>query len=1238
MTEESFVDKLNQVLECMADGDSTAEIEFPEQSNETMAKSITLLGRARDYIRDTEAARKEREQQLRTVSLYSRGLLEASLDALVTISPEGKITDVNAATEEATGVSREKLIGTDFSLYFTEPQKAGEGYRKVLTEGLVRDYPLTIRHASGRTIDVLYNATTYKNEAGELKGVFAAARDVTERKRMEEQLRTVSLYSRALLEANLDALVTISPEGKITDVNAATEEATGVPRNRLIGTDFSSYFTEPQMAGEGYRKVLAEGLVRDYPLTIRHASGRTIDVLYNATTYKNEAGELQGVFAAARDVTERKRMIDELEAQNWFRSGQTELNDRMRGELETAALARNILSFLCRYLNVQIGTFYAKKDNTFRLFSSYAYVRRKNISNVYELGEGLVGQAALEKEPIIVRNVPPDYIAVTSGLGEAAPRNILIFPFIFEGEVKGVIELGAFDEFTDRQLQFIKIVSENIAIAFDSSAARQTMREMLEKTQQQARDLQQQAEELQVQSEELQAQQEELKASNEEMERKNEILERQTAYLEKQKTEMERKNVELQNARSEIEEKASQLELTSSYKTEFIANMSHELRTPLNSILILTKILEENKEGTLKADQLESLQVIYNSASDLLTLINQILDLSKIEAGKMDLNIEEIQPSCFLSFAEKNFRPVAEYKKLTFEVKMEEGLPETIRSDRTKIEQIIRNLTANAIKFTDQGSVSITVGRPSSTAALPGLKPEKAISITVGDTGLGIPLDKQKIIFKAFEQAHDEKVDKSEGAGLGLYISRKLARFLGGEIEFSSTEGEGSRFHFCFPETPESVDEKCGDRCATLESRGFGPIITEAKVPETVGRIVIPDDRDEMKSDDMTVLIIEDDAQFAKTLFDISHRRGFKCIVAGDGETGLVLARSFLPKAIILDLILPGIDGWVVMEELKSDIELRHIPVHIISALDEKVHAMKEGAIGYLEKPVTNEQLYGAFDKIEKFISERIRKLLVIDDDGMIRKEIVGLLGSKNIEIFEAGTGAYACELLKSRAFDCVVLDLVLPDMSGFQLLDKMRSNDIVPVPVIVYTAKELTREEALKLREYAESIIIKDIRSPERLLDEVTLFLHRVDSDLQTDQKKMIRMVHDREAIMKNKKILVVDDDMRNTFALAKLLRDKGMRVTLAEDGKKALEALDREPDFDLVLMDIMMPRMNGCDATRAIRKQQRFSKLPVIALTAKAMKEDREKCLQAGANEYLAKPVEVEKLLSMLRVWLYK
>jgi len=950
-------------------------------------------------------------------------------------------------------------------------------------------------------------------------------------------------------------------------------------------------------------------------------------------------------------------MSEETESQNWLKTGQAELNEKMRGEQDIIELSENIVTYIASYIDANLGAIYLKDEkDKLRLVSSYSYTKRKNLSNEFEVGSGVVGQAALEKKPILLTNVPDDYLKINSGLGEGKPANILVLPFLYEGDLKGVIELGSFNDLNDLHLQFLNQTAENIAIAFNTAESRLELKKLLEQSQAQSEELQSQQEELRVTNEELEEQTkalkesgDELKQQQDELQKANVELEHKTDDLTKQKKEIETKNVELESARKEIEKKAADLEVSSKYKSEFLANMSHELRTPLNSILILSRLLYENKKGNLDEKQAESAQTIHSSGNDLLLLINEILDLSKIESGKMIINIEDMSLKQLPVYLKQNLQHVVEEKNIFLKVKIEKDVPDIITTDRQRVEQIIKNLMSNAIKFTTEGGITVNIYKPATEDKMirSDVQISDMIAIKVTDTGIGIPPEKQKLIFEAFQQVDGTTSRKFGGTGLGLSISRELAKILGGEIHLESEEGKGSSFTLYLPENisiddidPELI-EKQEEKIDREEFKEPKEKTAEkkkqpAKRKQTVSGI--RDDRLDINDNDKSILIVEDDRRFAKLLFDLTREKGFRCLLAEDGEAGLQMAMQYIPSAIILDVGLPRTDGWTVMEKLKNNPETRHIPVYFISGQDKKVAAMQMGAIGYLTKPVDLDQIDGAFSKIENTISKDIKKLLVVEDDENMRNSILELIGDKDVSIEATGNGEDALKLLQKDEFDCMILDLGLSDISGFELVKKISKNDkIQEIPIVIYTGKELTKKEDNQLLKYAQSIIIKGAKSPDRLVDEVSLFLHRIDSNLPDEQKKEIKLQHDKEEIFKDKKILVVDDDIRNIYALSSILGDKEIEISTAENGKDALNVLEKESDFDLILMDIMMPEMDGYEAMTRIRKIEEFKDVPIIALTAKAMKGDRQKCINAGANDYLSKPVDVDKLLSLLRVWLY-
>ncbi len=977
-------------------------------------------------------------------------------------------------------------------------------------------------------------------------------------------------------------------------------------------------------------------------------------------------------------MTEQLReMTRKNAAQDWLKTGQAELNSKISGEQDIATLSRNILNFICRYLNMQIGVIYLLDEPENRLSSlqpslkmiaSYGYTRRKNLASQFALGEGLVGQAALERQAILISQVPDDYIHIQSGLGEAVPRHILVLPFLYEDGLKGIIELGGFEAFSDQHLEFLRQVAEAIAIATNTAQSRTKMQELLNQTQTQAEELQAQAEELQSQTEELQTQQEELRQTNDE-------LQMRTRELERQKDEVREKNTVLERTQRDIEEKARELELASKYKSEFLANMSHELRTPLNSLLILAQLLSNNKAGNLNVKQVEYAKTIHSAGNDLLTLINEILDLSKVEAGKMDVHLEEILLPELAEITEHKFHHVAENKKLAFSVNYEKNLPPHIYTDGQRLKQILNNLLSNAFKFTASGSIRVEIGRPVVTDDFVrkiGLNPQKTIKFSVIDSGIGIPKDKLMLVFEAFQQADGTTNRRFGGTGLGLSISRQLSRLLGGDIHLSSEVDKGSIFTLYLPEHLETKSQN-------NSSTGIRPAVRSDKItsdepaipwamnqvaesgmvtlteqpqqsvestklyqqPQPVApvEIEVEDDRFDLQAGDKFILVVEDDRKFSGILIELAREKDFKCILAEDGKTALQLAEQYQPNAIILDVGLPKVDGWTVMERLKDNPKTRHIPVHFMSAADHGRDARNMGAIGYLLKPVSMNELSEAFRRIEQFIANTLKNLVIVVENQLHQDKILDLVSNEGATVATFKTCDAAHGYLLKNATDCLILDIELAQGTAVKFLQQLAADEgLSQIPVIIYADRELTLSEEQMLQTCSSSLTVKAVRSPERLLDEATLFLHQLEAKLPNEKRKMLQMVHDKEAILRGKRVLVVDDDMRNTFALATVLEEREMEVIVAKNGRESLRLLDENPDIALILMDIMMPEMDGYEAMRKIREQPRFRKLPMIALTAKAMKGDKAKCIEAGANDYLAKPVDTDKLVSLMRVWLYR
>jgi CheY-like chemotaxis protein/HAMP domain-containing protein len=941
----------------------------------------------------------------------------------------------------------------------------------------------------------------------------------------------------------------------------------------------------------------------------------------------------------------------QVENQLWLNAGAARLDALLRGEQSLELLCSNVIGFMAEYLERQVGIVYTEDgEGSYSCIAGYAFRPDDGFTLHFREGEGLTGQAVRDRKILMLDDIPGDLIPIASGLHKISPRNLLIVPFVCNDQVEAVMELGGLSKLTDLQYRFVSETAGSIAIIIASTRSRQelnraleTARELAEKLSHQQEELQASNEEMEEQTQTLMASEAKLKEQQEELQAANEELEEKTEFLERHKRDIENQNRKLETLGRDLEKKAVDLGVASRYKSEFLANMSHELRTPLNSMLLLAQLLSDNSEGNLTTDQVDSVRTIYNSGNDLLTLINEILDLSKIEAGKMELHIAEIPLQGLVRALEKNFRPMAEKKGLDFNITVSDKVPQHLSTDQQRVEQILRNFVSNALKFTPGGSVTIEIRSPDElqAPALHDLAGPYAFAIMVRDTGIGIPGDKQQLIFEAFQQLDSGTARKFGGTGLGLSISRQLARLLGGMVHLESRENVGSTFTLFLPETLETPDVSKMKvvEAQSLPAPEFPPLQRDEPKNVRATPNGLKDDRETISAADKSVLIIEDDLSFAGILLDFCRDRGFKVAVARSGENGLVLVEKYPFKAIILDINLPGIDGWRVLETIKDNPSLRHIPVHFISA-DAPAHAaFAKGAVGYLTKPVDSRELDKAITQLESVISKKMKELLLVEDDENQSKAIIKLISDSDVSINVVKTGREAMEAIARKQYDCMVLDLGLPDMSGFELLRRMEqeSGTTLP-PVVVHTGKELTFEEQNELRKYSESIIIKGARSQERLLDETSLFLHRAIEDLPEEQRNMIASLRNTEMLLKSKTILVVDDDMRNSFALARVLKEKGINVLKAENGLKALEILESGQKVDLVLMDIMMPVMDGYETMRRIRGEMKFARLPIIALTAKAMQRDKDNCLAAGANDYLAKPVDINRLLSMVRVWLYQ
>ncbi|MDQ4143770.1 MAG: HAMP domain-containing protein, partial [Actinomycetota bacterium] len=1095
----------------------------------------------------------------------------------------------------------------------------------------------------------------------QVEGVSGTWRALTENvnsmaSNLTDQVRNIAQVATAVAEGDLSQKITVDAKGEILrlkdtintmvdQLSAFAAEVTRVARE--VGT-------EGKLGGQAQVEGVS-GTWRGLTENVNQLAGnlttqvRAIADVATAVTQGDLTRSIQ--VAAEGEVAQLKDKINQMivnlkettqrnEEQDWLKTNLARVSGLMQGQRDLLTVASLIMSELSPTVNAQHGAFFLAENGDgnapeLKLKASYGYKKRKSVSNKFSLGEGLVGQAALERKPIVVTEAPPDYIKVTSGLGEATPVNITVLPIVFEDQTLGVIELASLRPFSEVNLTFLEQLVETIGVVLNTIIANMTTEELLEQSQRLTQ-------ELQSQSEELQTQQEELQQTNEELQEK-------AALLADQNRNIEIKNREIETARAGLEEKAQQLSLSSKYKSEFLANMSHELRTPLNSLLILAKLLMDNPENNLTEKQIDFARTILNAGSDLLALINDILDLSKVEAGKMEVNPTDVVLEDVLTYADQSFRPLAEEKSLQFKVELGPDVPGRINTDEQRLQQILNNLLSNAFKFTHEGEVKLSIGlAPEGVAFMSDHlnKAERVIAFSVRDTGVGVPQDKLRLIFEAFQQADGTTSRRYGGTGLGLSISREIAGLLGGEIHVESEVDTGSTFTFYAPERwlerRSPTEDEIPSGGAPI---GAGPTAVPDMPPPALdgGEVPldqeVPDDRSSIEAGDRVLLIVDPDADFAATALGSARRGGFRGIVATKREAIVPLAREYRVDAVLLDGRELS-DGLDVLRRLKSDSATRHIPVHYIADQDLRREALSMGAATYLQQPITDELLDEKLREVAGSLEQKSKNLLVVEDNDVERASIIELIGSENDVVTTAvGSSEEALQALEATDFDCMVLDLKLPEMTGFDLLEKLKKDDRHRyLPVIIYTGRELTRKEETRLRKYAETIIVKDVRSPERLLAETSLFLHRDESALPPTKRKMIEQVHDADVVFQGKKVLIVDDDVRNVFALTSVLEGRGLQVLYAENGKDGIATLKENPDISLVLMDIMMPEMDGYETTQAIRKISKFSDLPVIALTAKAMAGDRERSIAAGVSDYITKPVDLDQLISLMQVWLYE
>jgi CheY-like chemotaxis protein/signal transduction histidine kinase/HAMP domain-containing protein len=1055
---------------------------------------------------------------------------------------------------------------------------------------------------------------------------------------LTEQVRGIVKVVTAVANGELTQKLTVNAKGEVaalaetinnmTDTLATfADQVTTVAREVGVEGRLGGQANVPGAAGTwkdltGNVNLLADNLTNQVRAIAEVATAVTKGDLTRSIQVE-ASGEMAELKDNINTMIDNLRLTtDRNTEQDWLKTNLARFTGMLQGQRDLGTVGRMLLSELAPLVSAQQGVIYqmgTEESAEMTLLSAFAGDGEDGHLRRLKIGEGLVGQCAAEKQRMLISELPPNTITIRSGLFEAVPRNVIVLPVLFEDRVKAVIELASLSAFTTSHLAFLEQLTASIGIVLNSIEATMQTEGLLKQSQQLAT--------------ELQVQQKELQQTNEQLAQK-------AQQLAEQNVEVERKNQEIEQARRALEEKAKELALTSKYKSEFLANMSHELRTPLNSILVLGQQLSDNPDGNLTPKQVEFSRTIHGAGTDLLNLITDILDLSKIESGTVSVEAEEVYFASLLDMVERPFRHEAENRHLSFEVETDPHLTRSIVTDSKRLQQVLKNLLSNAFKFTEQGGVRLSASVAGSgwSEDHPILgKAASVVAFAVSDTGIGIPLDKQRIIFEAFQQADAGTSRKYGGTGLGLAISRELASLLGGEIQLRSAPGRGSTFILYLPQT------YVGPSSAAMAERKNPSAVSPAPlsvvgVPEHPVE-KIPDDRDNLQPDDAILLIVEDDPHYARVLRDLSRDKGFKVLVAMRGAEALALAREYHPTAVSLDVFLPDMLGWTLLNHLKQDPATRHIPVQMLTLDEDRSHGLARGAFAFVTKPTTPEGLKTALTRIKAYAAPRRKRLLVVEDNPAEQLSIKELLGYDDIDVTVVSSGEEAILAVNRESFDCVVLDLRLPDISGFEVLERFRDTpSLCDLPVVVFTGKELSPEEDARLHALARSVVVKGVESPERLLDETALFLHRVVADLPVEKQRMLDRLHHSDDALVGKNVLVVDDDVRNIFALSSVLERRGMNVITAGTGREAIARLESTPDVAIVLMDIMMPEMDGYETMRVIRQNVSLRRLPIIALTAKAMKGDREKCLEAGASEYLAKPVNTEQLLSSLRMWLHR
>ena len=1309
-TYREMLNKVATVLGCFYDEEFSSELNFNAAEKALHPTLIANLEKAcLLQERDRERLSEEDGRYLREDVERYTGIVQAALDPIIVITPEGSIESVNPAFGKMFGYRDAEVIGQNIKLLMPEPYHSEhDGYlanyqRTGIKNIIGTGRELQARHKDGSTLPIFLSVSEYTVNGQTL--YTGSIRDIGQEFAAKKHLK--SLTGKAELIAKGDYTVDISPRDNKDLLGLALQRTTVILREiAVVAEKMASGDTDYYVQEQGADDILAQSInkmvntIKQIAATADAISSGEVDTQITARgpqdTLGIALGRLTGILQDVGNVAVKVAGGDysvrlsnqggrdalsqsvnsmvislatktaESEQQLWLATGLSGLSEVIRNAANMRTMAKAACQYIAKYLGVQIMTFYTIQDEVLTLQGSYAFNKRKHLGDSIRMGEGLVGQAALDQEMISITDVPRDYSRINSSIGDGYPGNIVVMPLVASDKTQGVIELGAFVELSDQKLAFLTALKDPLAMMILSAIEQGQKGVLLEKTQRQAEELQVQQEELKAANENLEEQTKQLLASQKELRQQRDNLSASNQQLNDKTRALEVQRNEIELASKELELRSKDLAIASKYKSEFLANMSHELRTPLNSFLLLSQHLSQNKEGNLTTEQIEDLNIIFTGGNDLLSLINDIMDLSKVEAGKLSVQIEDHELALSCTNLLNLLLPTAQNKGVDFTTRIEKTCPSHLKTDVQRLEQILKNFLSNAFKFTENGTVSLTISAAETNLVYinPALHAQGTIAFAVSDTGIGIPKNKQVEIFAAFQQQDGTTSRRYGGTGLGLTISKELAKLLGGEIHLHSIEGQGSTFTLFLPALPplnpgNNSPVTPSGTIPQLTAAGLNMQVSARSDAMTSGVLVedpsantshkteasirglplVSDDGEQIKSGDKVILIIEDDPVFARLLLDIVRKSGHKGLLADSGTQGLYLALQYRPMGILLDMGLPDLDGAEVIGQLKFHADTQDIPVHIISGREPDAALMKENKVGFLLKPASEQDINQAVMGIELGHSTHLSKVLIVDSSDSDSHAIGQLLNHRGINSATVNSGQAAIEAIEREDYDCLVLDIELGDMSCFDLLERLHKDDKpTTLPLIIHTEKDPDAEQRQKLEAYSATIVFKSAETPEAMLDEALSFINHRLGKVVTDKITNAGNDTGAEGILKDRVILLVDDDMRNTFALSRNLQTHGIVVYEAGNGQAALDKLAVQSDIDLVIMDIMMPVMDGYEAMQEIRKVDVFAELPVIALTAKAMSDEREKCIAAGASDYLTKPVNMDKLIAMLKVWLYK